>query len=78
MTDLYLKVKVELITGSNRGIGLATAKAFAAEGCRLVLSARSNDQLAEASAGLRASGATVAAQVANVTQPYAPVGPRRF
>ena len=46
MTDLYLKVKVELITGSNRGIGLATAKAFAAEGCRVVLSARSNEQLA--------------------------------
>ncbi len=67
--DLKLKDKVVLITGSSRGIGLATAKAFAAEGCRLVLSARSAEQLAEAEAGLRASGATVAAHLADVTQP---------
>ena len=46
MTDLNLKVKVELIIGSNRGIGFATAKASAAEGCPVVLSARSNEQLA--------------------------------
>ena len=46
--DLKLTGKVALITGSSRGIGLATAKAFAAEGCRLMLSARSAEQLAEA------------------------------
>jgi NAD(P)-dependent dehydrogenase (short-subunit alcohol dehydrogenase family) len=39
--DLKLANKVVLITGSSRGIGLATAKGFAAEGCRLMLSARS-------------------------------------
>jgi hypothetical protein len=48
--DLKLAGKVALITGSSRGIGLATAKAFAAEGCRLMLSARSAEQLAEAEA----------------------------
>jgi NAD(P)-dependent dehydrogenase (short-subunit alcohol dehydrogenase family) len=37
--DLKLARKVVLITGSSRDIGLATAKAFAAEGCRLMLSA---------------------------------------
>ena len=34
--DLQLAGKVALITGSSRGIGLATAKALAAEGCRLI------------------------------------------
>jgi 3-oxoacyl-[acyl-carrier protein] reductase len=67
--DLQLKGKVVLVTGSSRGIGLATAKAFAAEGCRLMLSARSADALREAEGALRASGATVATQVADVTQP---------
>src|SRR6476661_3351920 len=67
--DLKLTDKVVLITGSSRGIGLVTAKAFAAEGCRLMLSGRSADALRDAEAALRASGADVASQVADVTQP---------
>src|ERR1700733_6031379 len=67
--DLRLKDKVVLITGSSRGIGLATAKAFAAEGCRLGLSGRSADALRQAEAELRASGAMVAGEVADVTKP---------
>lgn len=67
--DLQLMGKVVLVTGSSRGIGLATAKAFAAEGCRLMLSARSADALRDAEVALRASGATVAGEVADVTQP---------
>ena len=64
--DLKLAGKVVLITGSSRGIGLATAKAFAADGCRLMLSARSAGPLAEAEAALRASAADVAAHSADV------------
>src|SRR5713226_1367536 len=67
--DLKLAGKAALITGSSRGIGLATAKALAAESCRLMLSARSPEQLAEAEAALRAGGAEVAAHVGDVSEP---------
>ena len=67
--DLKLRGKVALVTGSSRGIGLATAKAFAAEGCRIMLSARSTPQLGEEEAALRAIGAEVAAHAADVASP---------
>ena len=67
--DLKLAGKIALVTGSSRGIGLATAKAFAAEGCRLMLSARSAEQLASAAAELRSGGTPVAAHAADVSEP---------
>ena len=67
--DLRLTDKAVLITGSSRGIGLATAKAFAAEGCRIMLSARSAEQLRDAEVALRDTGATVAAHSAEVADP---------
>ena len=67
--DLRLCGKVVLVTGSSRGIGLATAKAFAAEGCRVMLSARSAEQLRETEEALRATGAEVAAHAGDVGSP---------
>src|SRR6516225_5220559 len=67
--DLRLRDKVALVTGSSRGIGLATAKAFAAEGCRVMLSARSAAQLRETEEALRATGAEVAAHAVDVGTP---------
>jgi 3-oxoacyl-[acyl-carrier protein] reductase len=67
--DLKLAGKIALVTGSSRGIGLASARAFAAEGCRLMLSARSAEPLAHAANELRATGKEVAAHAADVGTP---------
>ena len=51
--DLQLAGKIAIITGSSRGLGLASARALAAEGCRVCLSARGEAQLRQAAADVR-------------------------
>ena len=50
--DLGLKGKSVLVTGGSKGIGLACAKAFAAEGCRLHLASRDRERLTQAAKAL--------------------------
>ncbi len=53
---MYLTGKVALITGGGRGIGRAVALAYAQVGARLVVTARSQDQLEETAAEVRRFG----------------------
>lgn len=46
--DLTLTDKVAIVTGSSRGLGLASARALVAEGCRVCICARGAERLAEA------------------------------
>jgi len=52
--DLQLLDKVALVTGSSRGLGFASARALAQEGCRMVLCARDATTLAQAAATIGA------------------------
>lgn len=51
--DLGIKGRVALIAASSQGIGLATAEAFAAEGCRLAMCARNQQTLLSAAEKIR-------------------------
>jgi 3-oxoacyl-[acyl-carrier protein] reductase len=46
--DLGLTDKVAIVTGSSRGLGLASARALVSSGCRVCLCARGAETLAEA------------------------------
>ena len=52
--------KVALVTGASSGIGRETAKAFAARGCRVVLGARRENELAALAAEIEAQGGEAA------------------
>jgi len=51
--DLSLSGKVAIVTGSSKGLGLASARALAQEGCRVTICARGQAALDEAAADLR-------------------------
>jgi 3-oxoacyl-[acyl-carrier protein] reductase len=67
--DLGLKGKAAIVTASSRGIGRATAEAFAAEGARIAMCARTAADVTQAAETIRAgTGAQVLALRADLTQ----------
>lgn len=64
-----LSGKVAVVTGASSGIGLATARAMAAEGMRLVLSARREDRLRAVARELEGAGGQVELVIGDVAEP---------
>ncbi len=65
--DLQLAGRSVIVTGASRGIGLAIAEAFAAEGARLTICARGEDALRAAADRLASGGTEVLAVPGDVT-----------
>ncbi|KZM74919.1 SDR family NAD(P)-dependent oxidoreductase [Nocardia terpenica] len=57
-TASLLTDKVAFVTGAGRGIGAAAARLFAREGARVLLAARTEDQLQAVTEEIRAEGGT--------------------
>jgi NAD(P)-dependent dehydrogenase (short-subunit alcohol dehydrogenase family) len=67
--ELGLTGRRALVTGGSKGIGLAIAEELTAEGAAVAICARNGGEVEAAAARLRASGRTVHAQTADVTDP---------
>jgi NAD(P)-dependent dehydrogenase (short-subunit alcohol dehydrogenase family) len=62
--------RLALVTGANRGIGLAIARALAREGCDLVITGRDTRALAKAERELGKLGVQVLAQICDTRDPH--------
>jgi 3-oxoacyl-[acyl-carrier protein] reductase len=70
--DLGIQGKAALVVAGSRGLGRATAEALAAEGAKVMVSARSESSLSEVSGVIAAAGGTALTTVADLTDPRAP------
>ena len=67
--DLGLKDRVVLVTGASKGIGKAIAAAFAAEGAKVAISARNQNELQAAAQEIaKSTGAQVIGVAADMTK----------
>ncbi len=65
--DLGISGKVALVTGGSKGIGLGVARQLAADGCRVIVAARTQATIDEAVAAIAAEGGQVAGVSADCT-----------
>ena len=63
-----LEGKVAIITGGNSGVGAATAKLFAKEGAKVVISARREAQLKDVADAIREAGGEVLPVVTDISK----------
>lgn len=70
--DLELRDKVAVVTGASRGIGFGIARALVAEGCRVAICARGEEDLDRAAGELVEAGGQVLAVALDATSPDAP------
>jgi NAD(P)-dependent dehydrogenase (short-subunit alcohol dehydrogenase family) len=64
-----LEDKVAFVSGAGRGIGAAAARLFAREGARVLLAARTEDQLKAVTEEIRAAGGTAGYVVCDLADP---------
>ena len=64
--DLKLRVRRALVTGASKGIGLAIAKALAAEGCHVHLAARTQSDLDRVAADITKAFARASTELTRI------------
>ena len=64
-----LEDKVAIVTGGNSGVGAATAKLFAAEGAKVVITARRKEALEKVAEEITAAGGEVLAISTDISKP---------
>lgn len=69
MLDFRIKGKAALVTGASSGIGRQTALRLAAEGVRVALVARRDEELRAAAAEIQAAGGEALALAADIVRP---------